>query len=305
MPKKSTKPDDKNIMDVSRPGESEPSANSRPIIVNRKPIVQDPMVREAPDNSAIPGPPTVNGKEARLRNLGRNKGSASISISSEGELKNDDVKAEEDVLLPAAETPAAKEKPADTPTEESASEPMLPSVKEIVEPDNIEIKSKKASIEDPKPEAEKTAATEKRIEPDIKPEEEDPAKESEKPNEKSEINPEEKSEDKAEDDESEGETKQAEGQDGIVDELAKQAMSKKQKQQEERDQKSKSEQMAKLVTEKKYFLPIGQVTRRRKDRKILIVLLLLIIAAVVGANFVLDAGLVKTNIKPLTNVIPD
>lgn len=40
--KKSTK----QVMDVARPGKTQPSASSRPVIVGHKPVVQDPMVNE-------------------------------------------------------------------------------------------------------------------------------------------------------------------------------------------------------------------------------------------------------------------
>lgn len=296
MPKKPTKPEDKNVMDVSRPGKSAPSASSRPIIVSRKPIIQDPMVRE--NSGDVPGPPTISTKETRLRNLGRNKGST-ISIDSEGEMKNEteDDKSSEDVLLPPTEIPTTTAKA----VEEPAPEPLLPAVKEIVEPENIKSRPDRPVQEEPEATKEKEAkpTEEKRIEPDK------PAEDSKKATDEPEDTSKDEKEESSEDDDTEQQNKQAEGQDGIVDELAKQAMSKKQKQQEEKDQQNKSEQMDKLIAEKKYFLPIGQVTRRKKNRTALLVLILIIILAAVGANFAVDAGLVKTNIKPLTNVFPD
>lgn len=43
---------DKQIMDVSKPGKSAPSASSKPIIVGHRTVVQDPMVTAAVDPEA-------------------------------------------------------------------------------------------------------------------------------------------------------------------------------------------------------------------------------------------------------------
>lgn len=71
-----------------------------------------------------------------------------------------------------------------------------------------------------------------------------------------------------------------------VDALAEQAeAANRAKGEPSEEQKKQQELFQKLIAEKKYFVPIGQVTRRRKNRQAAIVLVLLIVAA--GAGFYL------------------
>lgn len=68
-----------------------------------------------------------------------------------------------------------------------------------------------------------------------------------------------------------------------VDALAEQVDTGKKDKEPTEEDKKKQEQIQKLIAEKKYFVPIGQVTRRRKNRQAILILVLLIIAA--GAGF--------------------
>ncbi len=68
-----------------------------------------------------------------------------------------------------------------------------------------------------------------------------------------------------------------------VDAIAEQVDAGKKDKAPDEEEKKRKEQIQKLVTEKKYFVPIGQVTRRRKNRQAIIVLVLLIVLA--GAGF--------------------
>lgn len=297
MPKKVTKKVDTKdpVMDVARPGKTEPDASSRPIIVTRKPVVQDPMVKEKADD-LIPGPPEVNDKNSRLKSLKRSR-PAVISISSEGELKqdNDDKPAETKTEKPKPEILKAEEK------SEKPSVPNLPAIKEIIEPDE----NKSSKIEEP--------VKEPAPEPEVASDEKNDSKE--KPKEQSDLDEDDTQESKESDDKKDDTDKNSDDEksvqndmptsDGIVDELAKQAVNKSHKEQEDKEKQAETDHITKLADEKKYALPIGQVTRKRNARNLLVVLLIIILLLLIGANFAIDAGLVKTNIKPITDVFPN
>lgn len=57
---------------------------------------------------------------------------------------------------------------------------------------------------------------------------------------------------------------------------------------------AKQQALQKQISEKKYFLPIGQVARRRNQRANIILLLFLVV--LVGAYLAVDAGLIKSSI---------
>src|SRR5688500_10351004 len=62
-PKSKTAKKQPQVMDVSKPGKTAPSASSRPIIVGHKPVVQDSMVneeKEMPSNESEEHKITVN-----------------------------------------------------------------------------------------------------------------------------------------------------------------------------------------------------------------------------------------------------
>lgn len=71
-----------------------------------------------------------------------------------------------------------------------------------------------------------------------------------------------------------------------VDALAEQVETgKKNKDEPSEEDKKKQEHIQKLITDKKYFVPIGQVTRRRKNRQALMLLLVLVASATAGYYF--------------------
>lgn len=314
MPKKSNSDtnDKKTIMDVSHPGKSEPDASSRPIIVSRKPIVQDPMVRKGEKDDMIPGPPVIDEKVSRYKNLKRTK-PAAISITEDGELKDDEESDKPEVKPELNDEKSDDKKPTDnedTPSESTKSS-AIPAVKEIIEADDKDdSKEVEPAPLEAKPEKviEPTKSIDKTDEKDETQSDEDKSDDADK-EESDDTDTADKSEDKTDEkDEDESDSKpksNPNGSDGLVDELAKKAANKKHEDQEDKELKAHQEKMDKLVASKKYYLPIGQVTRRRKDRNLLLILLLVLILGIVGANFAIDAGLIKTNIKPLTNIFPD
>lgn len=89
---------------------------------------------------------------------------------------------------------------------------------------------------------------------------------------------------------------------GIVDELAKQAASKKKQAEQDKESAARIERANALIESRTYYVPVGQLTKKRHTRLVLFMLLLVIILGLAGLNFAVDAGLIKTDIKPLTNV---
>lgn len=61
----------------------------------------------------------------------------------------------------------------------------------------------------------------------------------------------------------------------------------------------------KLIEDKTYYAPIGVVKRRRNTRLVLVILLLTLLIIAAAANFLVDAEIIQTDIKPLTDVIPN
>lgn len=88
----------------------------------------------------------------------------------------------------------------------------------------------------------------------------------------------------------------------VVDAVADQATADKKKQNELSDEeKAKQKTIQKLITEKKYFVPVGQVSHRRNQRLLIVFLALLLIAA--GGYLAVDAGIITTNIKLPVDII--
>jgi hypothetical protein len=118
-----------------------------------------------------------------------------------------------------------------------------------------------------------------------------------KPEDKAAAKPEEPKSEEAKPEESKSEEPKPAEPDGsaVVDAVAEQATAKKKQDQENEADKKRQAELEKLVEDKKYFVPIGQVRHRRNTRWGIALLLLLIVVA--GAYLALDAGVVQANIK--------
>lgn len=82
----------------------------------------------------------------------------------------------------------------------------------------------------------------------------------------------------------------------VVDAVADQAVGKKKQAPEEsEEEKQKRENIEKLIADKKYFVPTGQVTKKRHTQWAIIVLLLLVVALAVVAA--LDAEVLDIGVK--------
>lgn len=82
----------------------------------------------------------------------------------------------------------------------------------------------------------------------------------------------------------------------VVDAVAEQAdLDKKKAAGPTEEDLKKQEEIEKLITSKKYAVPIGQVAKRRNKRASVVVLVLILLLA--GAYLVVDANIVETEIQ--------
>lgn len=83
-----------------------------------------------------------------------------------------------------------------------------------------------------------------------------------------------------------------------VSTLAANAEAQKKAEKEQKEAQAQQAALEKLVVEKKYFIPIGRAKRTRTNERALVVLILVIILALLAADLLVDAGIVRTSIKP-------
>ncbi len=93
------------------------------------------------------------------------------------------------------------------------------------------------------------------------------------------------------------------GDKGIVNELAEQAADNKKQKQEEKVQGERDQKVEALITDKKYYVPIGQITHRRNTRLFIIIILLIIVGGLFAINLAIDAGMLDIGVEPLTDII--
>lgn len=296
MPKASEKDDKKEST-------KDEASVSKQIIVNKKSMAGDPMKRSGSESDLVPGPPAVSESNSKFKNLKREN---KIKISPEGNLEQDD---QPEPAKDSEPKLTKEEKPEDN--KSGSKTPALASIMEIIEPGDKEKLEAKSKAEDPEPKDDDSEKSSEQLkdtkEKKIRPDENVPKAEDKKENSDEKSEDDEKSDDSSEKSSDEENASKATVQptDGLVDELAKKAADIKSKAKEDKEASVKQEQVDKLVESKKYALPIGEVTRRRNTRIMLVLLLVVIILAAVVANFAIDAGIIQTDIKPLTDVIPN
>lgn len=93
------------------------------------------------------------------------------------------------------------------------------------------------------------------------------------------------------------EEKEAKEEAAVVDAVAGQAdLGKKNTQAKiDADEQKKQEELDKLIAEKKYFVPVGQVAHRRNQRTVMVLILLIVVAAALYAA--VDAELLDVGIE--------
>ncbi len=82
---------------------------------------------------------------------------------------------------------------------------------------------------------------------------------------------------------------------GVVDAFAEQAAAKKEKTQTDAETQKRQEALNKLIEEKKYFVPVGQVSHRRHTKWALLLLALLFLVA--ACTFAIDAEVLDVGIE--------
>ena len=70
-----------------------------------------------------------------------------------------------------------------------------------------------------------------------------------------------------------------------------------------KEEKARQEAMQKLIVAKKYFVPIGKVTRRRDSRRTVVVLMVLTVVTIAGIYLLVDAGIISIGIKLPIDII--
>lgn len=77
---------------------------------------------------------------------------------------------------------------------------------------------------------------------------------------------------------------------------------KKQKKLDEEEQ-ARQAAMEALVESKKYFVPISEAKKAKAETRAVIVVLVVLLLALVAANLAIDAGIIKTDIQPIVDLI--
>lgn len=267
-----SKKSSKKIIDVSHPGKTAPAGNSKSVIVSNRPIMKDPMVVDQDESpETLPEAPLTPRKsgEAVIQPLSEEEVKTSPKLNKTSDSK--DEKDKQDSKSDGKKTIAELAVEADAKAEEQTSD-----------------KATEKTESEPEPEVQtETEASEKTIEP-LSPVD-DESKSA--PQSGPAADPEPASEDK----------------DSIPDERDKnadQSASRSVTEAEEAEAAAKAKrdnELQKLVTSKKYFLPINAVEKRRSKRVILFGVALSLILILAWVDIAIDAGLINVGVKPLTH----
>lgn len=278
----------KPVMDVSRPGKSAPSPNSKSVIVNNRPMLKDPMVvKDKADNSLakvssrakerlLTAPlleteePDATGQATEQETAKPNAKPTEVPTKAEELAKNPSHAKSAKVIAPIEAEPKAKEKPAKPPklieavSEDETPEPTAPAPAE--------------------PAAEPTPPAEPKQEPEAKPAEASkPSQEETKPAQDSQP--------------------AATMTDGGTESSTAPKDKKAAEAEIQEDKEAKHQALIeKLADSKKYYLPINMVEKRRSKHVAIAGIILSLLLIVAWADIALDAGLIHVNgIKPVTH----
>ena len=87
----------------------------------------------------------------------------------------------------------------------------------------------------------------------------------------------------------------------VVDTLVNEVTAKRQEQKEEEALTAKYEEVEKSVASKKFFVPIGQESRRKSNNRTLFAIILILLAGAVALNFGIDAEVLDLGVNALTD----
>ncbi len=65
----------------------------------------------------------------------------------------------------------------------------------------------------------------------------------------------------------------------------------------------RKKQAEQLIKSGKYVVPVGHIKRNRKIRRTLLALLLAVLLVIIASDLLIDAGMIKTDIKPVVDLI--
>ena len=279
------------VMDVSHPGRAAPPASAKPIIVTNRPMLkQDPMMvnpdgteTEKPDDkleisrtaktiSVVSPLNATAGATEEMPSLAAEPASDTIEVKAKSSVSTSS--------MPPAPTAAEIEKKKvaedvgkEVLTESGVAEPVEASAQADAMPPAPAADPDLAKDEPP-------AATESEAKP------EDATKEVTKPDD---DKPEPSAEEAASSEASEG------GTDGQL--APNQALDEAKRKEEEARAAVLAEQ-EKIVASKQFYLPMSQTEERRGLNRVLLVLVLVLFLALVWADIVVDAGIIRINGVP-------
>ncbi len=263
---------DTGAMDIANVGKTA-NTGSRPIIITNRPMVADPMV--------------VKGKKKPEKNTAAEKASGDAPEKTPQTSKLTSSPRKELVISPAQKSEEA------------------PKTGEVITPEKAK---DTAPILESTDDANKTAAieeAEKAVDDAVKADESAPVEDTKKEQsdtETSDSEAETKPEPENDDSASLEPDENPDSDSGIVDELAKQAASKKQQQAEDKADLIQREKTDELIAAKTYFVPTTQVAKRRV-KNVLITFILLALIGAMALNFAIDAELIDIGISPVTDLM--
>lgn len=273
MPKpkttKKAKDDDSKVFDVAKPGKTPATPTAKPIIVGHKTLLQDPMVKTADTDELVPD--------------------------------------KEDVSLTQVSTTAPTIQPIDDNTEEKpGAEEEKPqkknsiAVTDVSETAETQVKTGAAVPTDTEPKAQDSIPDDEEQDQTVSPEqaEDEPGKTDETAHADAGTEDETPAETNG-DDEPQTNGVEAGGSDGAaVAAVADQAGSKKEADKLAQQEAEKQAAIEKLITDKKYYAPIGEKKHRRTLLATLMLLFLAIILGLLLVNTLIELDIIHANIEP-------
>lgn len=88
-----------------------------------------------------------------------------------------------------------------------------------------------------------------------------------------------------------------------VEAVASEVSAKREAEKENEADLKRVAELEEVIASRKYFVPVGEVSKRRMTRLIVGMLLVLLVLLAVGINFAIDGDMLDIGIKPLTDIL--
>lgn len=276
MPRsKKTNDEINKVMDVAKPGKTAPDPSGRPLIQSHQPMVKDPMMSN-PKGSVS----EVEQKE-EVKPITSHTG-ITIQPFSTGSVEPDNTQ---------AKTPSKSADEASVPEQKSDNLPIMP--------DSVTEEYAKAPKEEPKLETPQNPVV---VDTPPVEEKDTPASSAKEPADlpKDETPP---AEAPSEQESTPSENPEATGDDAAaVDAVASEAGAKKQLPGQSEEEKAKQAALENVIASKQYFVPTSRAKSRGFSHMITVALVTVLLLAV-AVELAIDAGVIKTNIPPVIDLI--